>query len=74
MVNLTNPMAMKGPVRELIPSPSQRLSVRIPKGKQVKAGRLLVSVAPARYRIVNGAVEVEVPAIELNEAVTNDLL
>ena len=73
MVNLTNPMAMKGPVRELIPSPPQRLSVRIPKGKQVKAVRFLVSTAPARYRMVNGAVEVEVPPMELNEAVAIDL-
>jgi Hypothetical glycosyl hydrolase 6/Beta-galactosidase trimerisation domain len=73
MVNLTNPMAMKGPVRELIPSPPQRVSVRIPKGKQVKAVKFLVSASPARYRMVNGAVEVEVPAIELNEAVAIDL-
>ena len=31
LVNLTNPMAMKGPLRELIPSPPQHLRVRVPQ-------------------------------------------
>ena len=32
LVNLTNPMMMKGPLRELIPSPAQKVSVRLPHG------------------------------------------
>ncbi len=74
LVNLTNPMAMKGPGSRTHPvAASAQISVRIPKGKQVKAVKFLVSAAPARYRTVNGAIELEVPPIELNEAVAIDL-
>jgi hypothetical protein len=45
-------MKMKDPVRELIPSPPQRLSVRIPKGKKVKSVKFLVGASPARYWMV----------------------
>jgi type 1 glutamine amidotransferase len=74
LVNLTNPMAMKGPVRELIPSPPQHVTVRIPKGRQVKAVHLLASPAAPRYKTADGVMEVEVPSIELNEAVAIDLV
>jgi hypothetical protein len=73
LVNLTNPMTMKGPVRELIPSPPQKVQVRIPKGKSVKAVKFLVSPAVPRSIVANGAVEVDVPPFELNEAVAIDL-
>ena len=74
LVNLTNPMAMKGPVREIIPSPPQHVRIRVPKGSQVKAVRFLVNQGVPRYRTVNGFLEVEVPPIELNEAVAVDLV
>ena len=32
LVNLTNPMMMKGPLREVIPLPNQEVSIRIPEG------------------------------------------
>ena len=67
-------MAMKGPVRELIPSPPQHVTVRIPKGRQVKAVHLLASPAVPRYKTADGLLEVEVPPIELNEAVAIDLV
>jgi hypothetical protein len=73
LVNLTNPMMMKGPVRELIPSPPQRVRIRLPKGKQAKAVHFLVSKSVPRYQTVNGAIEVDVPPIELNEAVAIDV-
>lgn len=72
LVNLTNPMAMKGPVRELVPSPPQKVRVRIPKGKAVQAVRFLVNPAAPRFTAVPGAVEVEVPPFELNEVVAID--
>ncbi|HZL56109.1 MAG TPA: beta-galactosidase trimerization domain-containing protein, partial [Bryobacteraceae bacterium] len=74
LVNLTNPMAMKGPLREIIPSPPQHVRIRVPKGSQVKAVRFLVNPGAPRYRTVNGFLEVEVPPIELNEAVAVDLV
>ncbi len=73
LVNLTNPMMMKGPVRELIPSPPQKVRVRVPKGRQVKAVHFLVSRAIPRHQTANGFLEVDVPAIELHEAVAIDL-
>jgi hypothetical protein len=73
LVNLTNPMLLKGPVRELIPSPPQRVRVAIPKGDSVKAVHLLVGKAPAKYRLAGGAVEVDIPSVELHEVVAIDL-
>jgi hypothetical protein len=73
MVNMTNPMMMKGPVRELIPSPPQHVRIRVPLGSRVKAVRLLTSNARPRYRELNGTLEIEVPPIELNEVIAIDL-
>ena len=73
LVNLTNPMMLKGPVRELIPSPPQKVRIAIPKGKTVKNVKLLVSSGPPKYRAVAGAIEVEIPPIELHECVAVDL-
>ena len=69
LVNLTNPMTMKGPVRELVPSPPQKVRVRVPKGKTVKDVKFLVNSGAPRSSVVNGVVEVEVPPFELNEVV-----
>jgi hypothetical protein len=35
LVNLTNPMMMKGPLREVIPLPNQQVSVQVPEGRRV---------------------------------------
>ena len=35
LVNLTNPMMMKGPIREIISSPPQRVQIRVPEGRKV---------------------------------------
>ena len=43
LVNLTNPMMMKGPLREVIPLPNQEVSILIPEGRRVSAVRLLVA-------------------------------
>ena len=73
LVNLTNPMMMKGPVRELIPSPSQHARIRLPQGRRIKAVHLLSSGAHPRFRELNGALEIEVPPFELNEVIAVDL-
>ena len=73
MVNLTNPMMMKGPVRELIPSPPQTARIRIPKGKRVRAVHFLTGQTPPRYRAVGGNLEVEVPPFELHQVIAIDL-
>ena len=73
LVNLTNPMMMKGPVRELIPSPVQKVRIRVPKGEKVRSVKLLVSDAHPRHREVNGVVELEVPPFDLHQVVAIDL-
>jgi len=72
LVNLTNPMMMKGPVREIIPLSRQTVRVKIPAGKTISALHLLVSKAKAEYRISDGSLELEVPGIGLHEVVALD--
>ena len=67
LVNLTNPMMMKGPIREIIPIGRQLVSVAMP-GKSATA-RLLVSGKVPLTRIGGGRIEVEVPEIATNEVV-----
>jgi hypothetical protein len=43
LVNLTNPMTMKGPIREFIPTPPQTVSIEMPDGLKAKKVQLLVS-------------------------------
>ena len=40
LVNLTNAMTMKGPIREFIPLPEQKVAIRVP-GKVKKVHPLL---------------------------------
>ena len=43
LVNLTNPMMMKGPLRELIPAPAQKVRIRLPDGATARRVRLLAA-------------------------------
>jgi hypothetical protein len=69
LVNLSNPMMMKGPIREVYPVGRQVVSVAIPGGRTFKSARLLVADAAAAAKVEDGRVEVEVPGIELIEVV-----
>ena len=72
LVNLTNPMMMKGPVRELITIGRQQVRVQIPPGKRVAKAHLLVAQQTVSHREQNGFVEIEVPSIDLHEVVALD--
>jgi hypothetical protein len=72
LVNLTNPMMMKGPVREIIPVSSQTVSVRIPQGRRVKRVHLLVAGNAVAHRVEGDRISVEVPEIGLHEVVAVD--
>lgn len=72
LVNLTNPMMMKGPVRELIPSLPQKVRVRLPEGKRARRVQLLVSGKPVRAEASGGAVTLVVPSILDHEVVAID--
>ncbi len=73
LVNLTNPMMMKGPVREIIPSPPQKVRIRVPAGRRVSKVQLLVSGKTPGHREAGGVVSLELPAIGLHEVIALDL-
>jgi hypothetical protein len=72
LVNLTNPMLMKGPVREVIPITSQQVRVRVPQGKQVSKVHLLVAGIEIPYRKDGDTIAMEVPSIGLHEVIALD--
>src|SRR5689334_11541348 len=73
MVNLTNPMMMKGPFREVIPVGEQWVRVRLPEGRKAKRVQLLVSGQEPRTREAGDSIEVTVPYIGVHEVVAIDL-
>lgn len=73
LVNLTNPMLMKGPCRELLPSFPQELSVSIPEGAAPKSVAFLSSGAKAKFSFKAGTLELIVPSFLDHEVVAIDL-
>ena len=73
LVNLTNPMMMKGPVREFIPLPAQQVAIRLPDGLKARHVRLLVSGATPRVQEGGGELRLTVPSILDHEVVAVDL-
>ena len=63
MVNLTNPMMMKGPIREFIPLGAQEVRVLLPEDYEVKGVKFLKSETTPDHQIVDGYLEVTVPTI-----------
>ncbi|MBT9331566.1 beta-galactosidase trimerization domain-containing protein [Acidipila sp. 4G-K13] len=72
LVNLTNPMMMKGPVREILPISGQKVSFRTPQARRVKRVHLLVAGKEIAYRRENDRISLEVPSIDLNEVIAVD--
>ena len=73
LVNLTNPMMMKGPVRELLTLGEQRVRVRLPAGLRARALRLLVAGTSPAFRQDGPWLDVTVPAITVHEVVAIDV-
>ena len=73
LVNLTNPMMMKGPFRELIPIGEQRVRIHVPQGAKVKRARLLVADKTVRHESRKGVLSLVVPSILDHEVVALDL-
>ncbi|HEY9010467.1 MAG TPA: hypothetical protein VIN06_05575, partial [Devosia sp.] len=67
--NLTNPMMMKGPIREVFPVGRHEVSVVVPKGKRLGSASLLVSGMTPVVTESDGRVIVEVPEVETLEVV-----
>jgi hypothetical protein len=70
LVNLTNPMMMKGPYRETYPVGP--LTVYVP-GVRPKSVRLLTAETELKWRGVFDGMEVTVPVVDLHEVVAIDL-
>jgi hypothetical protein len=73
LVNLTNPMMMKGPFRELIPVTAQ-VSIKIPRGTKVEGVHLLVSEKKPSFKINEDNVILTVPNIPDHEIIGIDLI
>ena len=73
LVNLTNPMMMKGPVRELLPLGEQRVRVLVPDGSTARRVHLLVSGSAPAFHRSGRWLEVRVPSILAHEVVAVDL-
>jgi hypothetical protein len=74
LVNLTNPMMMKGPFRELLPIGPLDVRVRVPPGARIGAVRLLsAGTSPDVQRSDDGTLRVTVPEVIDHEVVALDL-
>ncbi|RPJ81669.1 MAG: hypothetical protein EHM18_16620, partial [Acidobacteria bacterium] len=74
LVNLTNPMLMKGPFRELIPVTAQQVELQLPPGEKVGKVRLLKANQVPQTRVENGVLKLTVPQILDHEVVAVDLV
>ena len=73
LVNLTNPMLMKGPIREVIPLGPQRVTIRLPEGLRARAVKLLTAGTEPEVESRGGALSMTVPSIGVHEVVAIDL-
>jgi hypothetical protein len=74
LVNLSNPMMMKGPLREVIPIGGQEVKVRLPQGKKARRVQLLVAGGSPRVHESQGTLTLAVPSIGIHEVVAIDLV
>ena len=73
LVNLTNPMMMKGPIRELVPIGAQTVRARLPDGLQAKSVRLLVADKTSAFHQTGEWIDVVVPSILAHEVIAIDV-
>jgi type 1 glutamine amidotransferase len=73
LVNLSNPMMMKGAFREILPIGPQKVRVQLPEGVKARDVKFLVSERKAQWRQSGAWVETTTPPIGLHEVVAIDL-
>jgi hypothetical protein len=73
LVNLTNPMAMKGPYREFFPVGEQKITLRLPEELRPKAVQLLVADKTAQVQHNERELTIIVPSILDHEVVAIDI-
>jgi hypothetical protein len=72
LVNLTNPMMMKGPLREAIPVGPLTVRLRLATGARPSKVSLLTAGTNVPVRIEDGALRVEVPSVSVHEVIAID--
>ena len=72
LVNLTNPMYMKGSFRELLPTHAD-VTIKIPANKKVSGVRLLMANSKPAFEIKSGKIMLNIPKIIDHEIVAVDL-
>jgi putative glycosyl hydrolase-like family 6 (GHL6) protein/glycosyl hydrolase family 42 (putative beta-galactosidase) len=73
LVNLTNPMMMKGPMRELIPVGPQKVRLRLPDGIKPRKVHLLAANKTPRVERAGHHLTFTVPSVLDHEIVAIDL-
>ncbi|MFM5918480.1 MAG: beta-galactosidase trimerization domain-containing protein [Novosphingobium sp.] len=73
LVNLNNPSAMKGYIRETVPVGPFTVSLEIPVGAKVRSVRLLEADRAAKVRRASGRLWVDVPHVQRHEIIAIDL-
>jgi glycosyl hydrolase family 42 (putative beta-galactosidase) len=73
LVNLTNPMTMKGPYREFSPVGGQSLKIRLPQALTAKKVHCLVSEADPHVQHSASELIITVPSVTDHEVVAIDL-
>ena len=73
LVNLTNPMMMKGPLREVLPVGPLRVRVRLPAGPSPKRIQLLTAGSTVQATPAAGVLSVTVPSVDVHEVIAIDL-
>ena len=72
LVNLTNPMMMKGPLREFLPTLPQQVSIVLPQGLQARKFQLLVSGQTPHVTETNGSISLTIQSILDHEVIAID--
>jgi hypothetical protein len=73
LVNLTNPMTMKGPFREFVPVGPFTVKLRLPEGVRPRRVQLLVAGVIPRTEEAAGSLVVTVPTVRDHEVVAVDV-
>jgi hypothetical protein len=73
LVNLTNPMAMRPNIHELIPSPPQKVSVQLPRGAKAAGAQLLMRGGKLPIKHAGDSIECAVESVLDYEVIAIDL-
>ena len=73
LVNLTNPMMMKGPLREVIPIGPLAVRIKLPEGARARKVQLLTAGTTPRTETAARTITVTVPSVDVHEVVAIDL-